>query len=49
LLYENEPCTICRCSCVDQLIALDMLPDWMREECRYDAYSHTRETVQKRV
>ena len=45
LLYENGPCSMCRESCVNHLIALNRLPDWMRDECRYDADSGTRELV----
>jgi hypothetical protein len=45
LLYENGPCSMCRESCVKHLIALKILPDWMRDECRYDADSDTRELV----
>jgi hypothetical protein len=46
LLYENGPCSICRSGCVDRLVTLNMLPEWTREECRYDAYAAIRETVQ---
>jgi len=45
LLYENGPCSTCRESCVKHLIALNRLPEWMRQECRYDADSDTRELV----
>lgn len=43
LLYENGPCSTCRESCVKYLIALNRFPDWMRQECRYDADSGTRD------
>jgi hypothetical protein len=49
LLYENGPCSMCRESCVKQLIALNRLPGWMRDECRYDADSETRELVAGRT
>jgi hypothetical protein len=45
LIYEKGPCSNCRGSCVKHLIALQRLPDWMIEECRYDADSETRELV----
>ncbi len=46
LLYENGPCSLCRCGLAEELIALGCLPDWMREECRYDSYTETRKLVQ---
>jgi hypothetical protein len=46
LLYENGPCSLCRCGVVEELIALGCFPDWMREECRYDSYTETRKLVQ---
>jgi hypothetical protein len=49
LLYENGPCSMCRESCVKHLIALNRLPEWMRQECRYDADSDTRELVAART
>jgi len=49
LLYENGPCSTCRESCVKYLIALNRFPDWMRQECRYDADSGTRELVARRT
>jgi hypothetical protein len=49
LLYENGPCSMCRESCVKQLIALNRLPGWMSDECRYDADSETRELVAGRT
>jgi hypothetical protein len=42
LLYENEPCSLCRHGAVEELIAINRLPQWALEECRYDAYSETR-------
>ncbi|MEO8131990.1 MAG: hypothetical protein ABI822_33150, partial [Bryobacteraceae bacterium] len=45
LLYENGPCSVCRHGAVEELIAIDRLPDWIREECHYDAYSETRKLV----
>jgi len=43
LLYEKTPCSICRCGVVKEMIAIGRFPDWMREECHFDCYSHTRE------
>jgi hypothetical protein len=45
LLYENGPCSLCRHGAVEELIAIDQLPAWIREECQYDAYSETRKLV----
>jgi hypothetical protein len=45
MLYEIEPCSMCRNGVIDELIAVDRFPDWMREECRFDAYSETRKLV----
>ena len=36
-LYENGPCSTCRGRAVDQLAAMDGIPDWLAEEGRYDA------------
>ena len=41
-LYENGPCSFCRETCVKMLIAHEALPDWMRDEARYDADEDTR-------
>ncbi len=45
LLYENGPCALCRHGVVEELIAINRFPDWMRDECQYDAYSETRKLV----
>ena len=45
LLYEKNPCSNCRENFVCCLIKLDRIPDWMRNECRYDANSGTSEVV----
>ena len=44
-IYENAPCTVCRHRAVDELIALDRFPDWMRAECLHDADSDIREAA----
>jgi hypothetical protein len=46
LLYENGPCSLCRGEFVEKLIALELIPQWMREECRFDADPDTRKLVQ---
>jgi len=46
MLYESVPCSMCRYTFVKHLIELQLLPDWMRNECRFDAYSETRNLVQ---
>ncbi len=48
-LYEKDPCSLCRAQFVDRLIALDALPAWMAEECRYDASDHIRQAVAARM
>jgi hypothetical protein len=45
LLYESGPCTSCRHDVVKELIAIDRIPDWMREECRHDANANICRTV----
>lgn len=45
-LYENSPHTNCREDFIKLLYQLDALPDWMREECRYDANSDIREAIE---
>lgn len=45
LLYEKGPCSLCRRGIVEALITIDRFPEWMREECRWDAYADTRKLV----
>jgi len=45
LVYEDGPCSMCRRFVVEALIRLKALPEYIREECRYDADSETRELV----
>ena len=47
LLYERGPCSLCRGAIVQELIALDRLPQWMKVECRYDSDTETRKLVEK--
>ena len=44
--YESNPCLLCRGYTLELLHGLEILPDWMLEEAQFDAYNHTRETVQ---
>lgn len=41
-LYERGPCSFCRRSVVDLLLKRDLLPDWIRDEARWDANPETR-------
>ena len=36
-LYENEPCSLCRGTAVDLLVAMNGIPNWISQEGRYDA------------
>ena len=45
-VYEKSPCGICRKQAVEQLLALNALPEWMRAECLYDANMHIRNITQ---
>ncbi len=45
-LYEHGPCTRCRKKSVELLRQLGVLPDWMLEECRFDAGEYLREAAE---
>lgn len=45
LVYEHSPCGICRGNAVKALIDLARAPDWVLEECRFDADEETRSIV----
>ena len=45
-IYEKSPCGICRKKAVEQLLALNALPNWLRNECLYDANMHIRNITQ---
>jgi hypothetical protein len=47
-LYEDVPCSFCRGTAVSNLVASGGLPDWMAEECRYDAEPETADEVEQR-
>jgi hypothetical protein len=40
-LYEDVPCSFCRGTAVSNLVVSGGIPDWMAEECRYDAEPET--------
>lgn len=44
-LYEYDPCSQCRERFVECLHRLQALPDWMREECLYDANDDLRNQI----
>ena len=46
-LYEDLPCSFCRGTAVSNLVASGGLPDWMAEECRYDAEPETAAEVEQ--
>ena len=41
-VYEESPCSNCRCNAVKVLIATDSAPEWLLEESRYDSSEETR-------
>lgn len=41
-VYEFSPCSTCRHKAVKILVDLDRVPDWLREEARWDADPATR-------
>jgi hypothetical protein len=45
-IYEYGPCSHCRKRIAEDLHSIRLLPDWMRDECRYDANSDLREWVE---
>lgn len=46
-LYKRLPCSLCRTKVVQQLVMLKAIPDWMINECHYDADEDTRGIVQR--
>jgi|GEM_PF-3202849 len=46
LVFEKVPCALCRHTCLEIIQSLAEIPDWMIEECRYDADSGTREIAE---
>jgi hypothetical protein len=45
LLYERQPCSLCRTKVVRQLVTSRTIPAWMLEECQFDADEDTRQAV----
>jgi hypothetical protein len=45
LVYEHGPCGFCRYQAVKWLMEINALPDWIKQECRFDANSEIRELV----
>jgi len=45
MIYERQPCSLCRTKVVRQLITAQTIPDWMIHECQYDADEDTRSAV----
>jgi hypothetical protein len=41
LIYEKTPCSLCRYYAVRRLGEANQIPDWMAEECRFDAEPDT--------
>jgi hypothetical protein len=45
-IYEQTPCSFCRYYAVDMLKGAKQVPNWMREECRWDADPRTRKVLE---
>lgn len=43
MIYEHTPCSICRDGAVEAMLTANVLPDWVKDECRFDASEHLRE------
>jgi hypothetical protein len=46
-LYENGPCSMCRYGIVKCLYQINAVPEWMAQECRYDADTYLRDMARK--
>lgn len=44
-LYQSGDCGYCRSKLIQLMITQNLLPDWMREEARYDSYPKTRKLI----
>ena len=44
-VYEHTPCSCCREQAVKALLGRTQLPDWVRDECRFDANEGIRQLV----
>jgi hypothetical protein len=47
-VYEQSPCSNCRGQTVKNLLAVQALPRWMVEECRFDSLQSTRYLAEQR-
>jgi hypothetical protein len=48
-IVETTPCRICRFHAVELMASRAILPDWIAEECLFDAYENTREIAAKHL
>jgi hypothetical protein len=46
-LYEKGPCSNCRYGIVKCLYQINAMPEWMAQECRYDADTSLRDMARK--
>lgn len=46
-VYEESPCSLCREGAVKNLMEIGTIPDWLREECRYDSSEEIRKLVEE--
>lgn len=44
-IYEYDPCSLCRERAVERLHEINALPNWLVEECRYDANLNLRTSM----
>lgn len=44
-LYEEDPCSYCRNGVVEKLAEMGGVPDWMAEECQFDAEPDTAKVI----
>ena len=47
--YEANPCSLCRSKDVELLLELNRAPEWLIEECAFDANLGTRELLKPRT
>ena len=46
MLYDKGPCSLCRTHVVRLLVEMKRFPEWMAQECRWDANPNTRAVAQ---
>lgn len=49
LVYEKSPCSSCRCRAVELMDKFDQLPEWIIDECVYDANEDLRALANDRI